>query len=143
MVTTEPKETRHEQLVGTRPVRPDGIDKVTGRARYGGDIVLPGMLYGRVKRSPHAHARIVSIDASRALALKGVMAIATATDLGVMSDEVAELGETISTASWLPRAGSSSAIPPGRASGNRTRSRGRCRRLPPMSPTSPSTARTF
>jgi CO/xanthine dehydrogenase Mo-binding subunit len=52
------------RVVGTRPVRPDGVDKVTGRAMFGADTVLPGMLWGKVKRSPHAHARIVSIDTS-------------------------------------------------------------------------------
>src|SRR5262245_37233263 len=58
-------ETRREfKVVGTRPIRHDGIDKVTGRARYGADIALPGMLHGKVLRSPHAHARIVSIDVS-------------------------------------------------------------------------------
>ena len=53
--------------VGTRPIRHDGVDKVTGRANYGADINLPGMLHGAVLRSPHAHARIVSIDTSAAL----------------------------------------------------------------------------
>ena len=42
--------------VGTRPARPDGVDKVTGKARFGADLSLPGMLHGRVLRSPHAHA---------------------------------------------------------------------------------------
>ena len=60
------------KVVGTRPVRPDGVDKVTGRAQFGADMVMPGMLWGKVKRSPHAHARIVSIDASKALKLPGV-----------------------------------------------------------------------
>jgi len=60
------------RVVGTRPVRPDGVDKVTGRAQFGADMVMPGMLWGKVKRSPHAHARIVSIDASKALKLPGV-----------------------------------------------------------------------
>ena len=55
--------------VGSRPIRPDGLDKVTGRARYSADIHLPGMLHGKVLRSPHAHARIRSIDATQALAL--------------------------------------------------------------------------
>ena len=54
--------------VGTRPLRPDGVDKVTGRARYGADFNMPGQLVARVLRSPHAHARIVSIDASDARA---------------------------------------------------------------------------
>ena len=48
--------------VGTRPIRPDGVPKVTGKALYGGDYKLPGMLYGKILRSPHAHARIRSID---------------------------------------------------------------------------------
>ncbi|MFV0382393.1 xanthine dehydrogenase family protein molybdopterin-binding subunit [Paracoccus sp. (in: a-proteobacteria)] len=69
------------KLVGTRPLRPDGLDKVTGRARYGADFSLPGMLHGAVVRSPHAHARIVSIDASKALALDGVKAVVTRADL--------------------------------------------------------------
>ena len=55
------------KVVGTRPIRPDGVDKVTGRAAFGADYVMPGMLWGKVKRSPHAHARIVKIDASKAL----------------------------------------------------------------------------
>ena len=44
-------------LVGTRPARPDGIEKVTGSAKYGADAFAPGQLVGRVLRSPHAHAR--------------------------------------------------------------------------------------
>ena len=52
--------------VGTRPIRPDGVPKVTGRAQYGADMAMPGMLWGKVIRSPHAHARIRSIDASKA-----------------------------------------------------------------------------
>jgi CO/xanthine dehydrogenase Mo-binding subunit len=53
---------RHLKIVGTRPSRPDGVDKVTGRAQFGADMYLPNMLIGRVLRSPHAHARIKSID---------------------------------------------------------------------------------
>ena len=67
--------------VGTRPVRPDGVDKVTGRATYGADFVLPGMLWGKVLRSPHAHARIVGIDTTKARELAGVHAVITADDL--------------------------------------------------------------
>ena len=52
--------------VGTRPNRPDGVDKVTGRAKFGADLTLPNMLHGRVLRSPHPHARIVSIDLEKA-----------------------------------------------------------------------------
>jgi CO/xanthine dehydrogenase Mo-binding subunit len=73
MVTTE----RQYKVVGTRPIRHDGTDKVTGRARYGADLKLPGMLFGRVKRSPHAHARIKRIDVSKARALQGVRGVIT------------------------------------------------------------------
>jgi CO/xanthine dehydrogenase Mo-binding subunit len=66
--------------VGTRPIRPDGVPKVTGRAQYGADLKLPGMLFGRVLRSPHAHARIRSIDTSKAAALPGVRAVVTSAD---------------------------------------------------------------
>ena len=68
------------RLIGTRPNRPDGLDKVTGRARYGADMTLPGMLFAAVVRSPHAHARILKIDASAALALDGVKAVVTRAD---------------------------------------------------------------
>ena len=69
------------RVIGTRPIRHDGVDKVTGDARYGSDIHLPGMLHGKVLRSPHAHARIVSIDTSKAEAHPGVRAVITAADL--------------------------------------------------------------
>src|SRR4029077_20335787 len=63
--------TSHETVkqfkwVGPRPVRPDGVPKVTGLAQYGSDLAMPGMLVGHILRSPHAHARIRSIDTSRA-----------------------------------------------------------------------------
>jgi CO/xanthine dehydrogenase Mo-binding subunit len=67
-------------IVGTRPIRPDGAEKVTGRAAYGADYNMPGQLVGKVLRSPHAHARIVSIDTSRAKALAGVKAVVTSAD---------------------------------------------------------------
>ncbi len=66
--------------IGTRPVRPDGVDKVTGRARFGADLILPNMIHGRVLRSPHAHARIKSIDLSGALAMDGVLAAVSGKD---------------------------------------------------------------
>ena len=69
------------KVVGTRPVRHDGYDKVTGKAKYGADIHLTGMLTGDVLRSPHAHARIVSIDTSRAEAHPEVRAVITSADL--------------------------------------------------------------
>jgi CO/xanthine dehydrogenase Mo-binding subunit len=67
--------------IGTRPVRPDGVPKVTGRAQYGADYSMPGMLIGSILRSPHAHARIRSIDISKAAALPGVKAVMTSADL--------------------------------------------------------------
>jgi len=74
--------TRRElRVVGTRPLRPDGVPKVTGLARFGADYSLPGMLWGRILRSPHAHARIRSIDTSKAEALPGVKAVMTSADL--------------------------------------------------------------
>src|SRR5262245_13112737 len=54
--------TKEYTVVGKRPIRPDGAEKVTGQARYGADIQLPGMLYGKILRSPHSHARIKSIE---------------------------------------------------------------------------------
>ena len=66
--------------VGTRPVRPDGVPKVTGAAQYGADLEMPGELVGRILRSPHAHARIRSIDTSKAAALPGVKAVVTSAD---------------------------------------------------------------
>ncbi|RWA85436.1 MAG: xanthine dehydrogenase family protein molybdopterin-binding subunit [Mesorhizobium sp.] len=72
--------------VGTRPIRPDGIDKVTGRARYGADFNMAGQLVGRILRSPHAHAVIKSIDTSKAEKLAGVKAVITAKDLPDLTD---------------------------------------------------------
>ena len=68
------------KAIGTRPIRPDGVEKVTGRAKFGADEVLPGMLVGKVLRSPHAHAKIRSIDTSKAEQLAGVHAVVTARD---------------------------------------------------------------
>ncbi|MBP5856856.1 xanthine dehydrogenase family protein molybdopterin-binding subunit [Marivibrio halodurans] len=76
-------EKRDFRVVGKRPVRPDGIDKVTGRARFGADTVAPGMLHGAILRSPHAHARIKSIDTAKAEALEGVKAVVTRDDFPI------------------------------------------------------------
>ncbi len=65
------------KVMGTRPIRPDGTDKVTGRAKYGADVQMAGLLHGKVLRSPHAHARIKSINTSKAEALPGVRAVVT------------------------------------------------------------------
>ena len=69
------------KYVGTRPIRHDGLDKVTGRANYGADFTLPGLLHGYVLRSPYAHARIMSIDTSVADAMPGVKAVITGADI--------------------------------------------------------------
>ena len=76
------------RVLGTRPVRHDGVEKVTGRANYGADFNLPGMLHGKILRSPHAHARIRSIDASAALALDGVFAVVTGGDFPAAGNPV-------------------------------------------------------
>ena len=80
------------RYVGSRPIRHDGVDKVTGRANYGADVTLPGLLHGVVLRSPHAHARIISIDTSEAEALPGVKAVITGRDIPENAATVA-LGE--------------------------------------------------
>ena len=71
---------RQFKQIGTRPARPDGVDKVKGRALYGADMSAPGQLTARILRSPHAHAEIVSIDTSAAEALPGVKAVVTGRD---------------------------------------------------------------
>ena len=88
-------EEKNLKTIGTRPLRPDGVDKVTGRARYGADINLPGQLYGSVLRSPHAHARIKSIDISKAKALTGVKAVITSKDFEDMPSQVIPVGELV------------------------------------------------
>ena len=81
------------KVIGTRPIRHDGVDKVTGRAKYGADVTLPGLLHGKVLRSPHAHARIKSIDASAALALPGVKAVITSADFPDLAPGMVQMGE--------------------------------------------------
>ena len=80
-------------VVGTRPVRPDGADKVTGKARYSADIILPGLLQGKVLRSPHAHARITKLDVSRAAAHPGVRAVVTGADFLEPAGRASDLTE--------------------------------------------------
>lgn len=81
------------KTIGTRPVRHDGVDKVTGRAIYGNDVQLQGLIEGAILRSPVAHARIKSIDTSAAEAFPGVLAVATSADFPDPEDKVADLGE--------------------------------------------------
>jgi CO/xanthine dehydrogenase Mo-binding subunit len=92
------------KVIGTRPIRPDGVDKVTGRAQYGADLNLPNSLYGKVLRSPHAHARIKSVDLSGALAMEGVYAAVSGDDFptaghgdigGESGGDVADLAKNV------------------------------------------------
>jgi xanthine dehydrogenase molybdenum-binding subunit len=81
------------KVIGTRPIRHDGVDKVTGRARYGADYAFPGMLHGKVLRSPHPHANIKSINVEKALALPGVKAVVTSADLPEAESKLEQAGE--------------------------------------------------
>ena len=87
-----PQKTEYK-VIGKRPIRHDGVDKVTGKAQYGADIHLSGMVHGKILRSPHSHARIKSINVSRAEAHPGVLAVATAKDLAPVPDRLSEFGE--------------------------------------------------
>jgi len=91
MTTVEKPEYK---VIGTRPIRPDGVEKVTGRAQFGADIRLPGLIHGRILRSPHAHARILSVDTSEAEKHPGVFAVLTAKDFPAAEDRMEELGES-------------------------------------------------
>ena len=77
------------RVIGSRPIRHDGLEKVTGQALYGADYSMPGMLHGKVLRSPHAHANVKSINIDRALNHPGVHAVITGADFhevkGVMA----------------------------------------------------------
>ena len=87
-VDRQSEKPRTYRVVGTRPIRHDGLEKVTGAAKYGADIQLAGMLHGKILRSPHAHAYIRSIDTSKAEALPGVAAVTTSLDFPIIDDEV-------------------------------------------------------
>ena len=92
--TPQSPEASQYDVVGTRPIRHDGVDKVIGAAKYGADIQLSGMLHGKVLRSPHAHARIKSINTSKAEALPGVTAVVTSKDFPIIADKIIDLTET-------------------------------------------------
>ena len=81
--------------VGKRTIRPDGVDKVTGRAQFGADFTLPGMIVGKVLRSPHAHANIRSIKTDKAEALPGVKAVVTSADFPELSSSFEAAGEVM------------------------------------------------
>ena len=89
------------RVIGTRPIRHDGIEKVTGRAKYGADYSFPGMIYGKVLRSPHAHARIVAIRTEKAAALPGVKAIVTGDDFPNIPGTTAMMGELVVNTHYL------------------------------------------
>ena len=96
MTTTVDRQSgrpRPYRVVGTRPIRHDGLEKVTGAAKYGADIQLTGMLHGKILRSPHAHAYIRSIDTSKAEALPGVTAVATSMDFPIIDDQIIDFTE--------------------------------------------------
>src|SRR3546814_2056567 len=88
-----PEKFKTFRHVGTSPIRPDGVDKVTGKALYGTDFKAPGMLWGAILRSPHPHARIVSIDTKKAERLTGVKAVATGRDFPTLESLVMHVGE--------------------------------------------------
>jgi len=89
------------KVIGTRPIRHDGEDKVTGRAKYGADYAFPGMLHGKVLRSPHAHANIKSIKFDKALKLPGVKAIVTHKDLPEAENKLEQAGEMMINPMYL------------------------------------------
>ena len=86
-------QTVQYKVIGTRPIRHDGVEKVTGRAVYGADLQIAGLLHGRVLRSPHAHARIRGINVTKALSIPGVGAVVTGQDMPETADRLVELGE--------------------------------------------------
>ncbi|MEM7323079.1 MAG: xanthine dehydrogenase family protein molybdopterin-binding subunit [Actinomycetota bacterium] len=102
-VTEEPATSPGYKWVGTRPIRPDGLEKVTGKARFGADLMLPGMLEGAVLRSPHAHANIVSIDTAEAESMPGVKAIITGADFPDLAEAGAKPDEVMASKNAMAR----------------------------------------
>ena len=94
-------QARDFKQVGSRPLRPDGVDKVTGRARFGADATAPGMLIAKVLRSPHAHARIRGFDTSKAEALEGVKAVVTRDDFPDVDPDAIMTGEEDDELRWV------------------------------------------
>ena len=92
MVATYETKTDYK-VIGQSPIRHDGLDKVTGRAIYGGDVKVPALIWGDVIRSPHAHARIKCIDTSAAEAMEGVFAVLTHADFPQADDKTIDTGE--------------------------------------------------
>ena len=86
-------DSKNYKVIGTNPIRHDGYDKVTGRAIYGADIKLPGLIWASIVRSPHAHAVIKSVDTSAAEKVDGVFAVMTGKDLPHLADSWIDHGE--------------------------------------------------
>ena len=84
MSSGRPDPKSEQQLIGSAMRKVEGLAKSTGRAIYTDDVALPGMLHGKILRSPHPHARIVSIDTTRAEALDGVHAVITGRDMPIL-----------------------------------------------------------
>ena len=89
------QQKKNYKVVGTRPIRHDGLEKVTGRAVYGADVKLPGLIWGELLRSPHAHARIRKIDTSAAEKLSGVLAVITHADFPSAIAKDIDIGEDV------------------------------------------------
>ena len=89
------------RVIGTRPVRHDGLEKVTGQALYGADYSMPGMLHGKVLRSPHAHAMVKSIKVDKALSHPGVYAVITGADFPEVKGVMAQVGELVVNTHYL------------------------------------------
>ncbi len=109
------------KYVGRSVARVDGIEKVTGKAKFVGDITVPGMLYGKILRSNYPHARIRAIDAAGAEALAGVVAVLTAGDLAdlnmiyngrpvIATDKVRYVGEPVAAVAAVDRATAEEAL---------------------------------
>ena len=86
-------------VIGTNPIRHDGYDKVTGRAIYGADVKLPNMIWAETLRSPYAHAKIISIDTSKAEKMDGVFAVITSKDIPI-NQKIDGSKETIIVFDW-------------------------------------------
>jgi len=93
-------DSKNYKVIGTNPIRHDGYDKVTGRAVYGADIKLPGLIWASIVRSPHAHAVLKSVDTSAAEKIDGVFAVMTGKDLPALKDEFIDHGEGTENIAW-------------------------------------------
>ena len=100
MTTTADRPAQEFKVVGSRPIRHDGVDKVLGRAQYGADLKLPGLIHGAVLRSPYAHAVIKKVDVSRAEAAPGVFAAISGDDMPVTAPKMVDMVEEVTNLKW-------------------------------------------